>query len=120
MKRLENFFISYQPQLLFCLVIFIFLYFFSGLPYLGLILDKKIILYILWVVAILIFRVPGRFSIKAALISLLFSLPLLLLQREKLAEEMGNLAYEFLLVGIIQELVGYLRERKKYYKKLLK
>lgn len=112
MKKLKAFFISHQPQFLLLLVFFVFLYFSSELPYLGLVLDKKVIFYLLWIIIIFVFKVSGRFSIKAALAFFLFCLPLLMLKREKSAEGVGNLATEFLWVGVIQELAGLLRGKE--------
>jgi len=108
----SDFFTSHQPQLLFLLILFVVLNFLSELPYLNLILGKTFIFFLLWLVSIFLFKLSGRFSIKAALVLLCFCPFLLILKKEKLAEEIGNLVYGLLLTGVIQELITYLREEK--------
>lgn len=107
-----SFFASYQPQLLFLLILFIILNFLSGLPYLNLVLSKTFIFLLLWLISIFLFKLSGQSSIKVALVLLCFCPLLLILKQEKLAEEIGNLVYGLLLIGVIQELITYLREEK--------
>lgn len=108
----SDFFTSHQSQFLFLLILFVVLNFLSELPYLNLILGKTFIFILLWLVSIFLFKLSGRFSIKVALALLCFSQLLLILKKEKWAEEMANLFYGLLLIGVIQEFIDHLREEK--------
>jgi len=112
MERIKKLFISHQPQLLFLLILSVVLNFLSGLPYLNLVFRQTFNLVLLWLLSIFLFKLSGRFSIKIALVFLCFCPLLLILKQEKLAEEAGNAVYGFLLIGVIQEFISYLREEK--------
>lgn len=113
MERIKKFFISHQPQFLFLLILFVILNFLSELPYFSLVVDRIFIFFLLWLVSIFLFKLSGQFSIKMALVLLCFCPFLLILKKEDWIREIGNLAYGFLLVGVIQEFIVYLREEKK-------
>jgi hypothetical protein len=119
-KKLEKFFVCHQSQFLFLLISFVSLTFLSELSYLNLFLVRSFIFFLLWLFSIFLFKLSGRFSVKLALFLLCLGSLLSIIKREKLAEGMGNLIYEILLIGVIQEIAGYFKEVRGRHKKLLR
>ena len=109
---LSVFIASYKNKLILLMVFLFTLFFLSSLPYFNLFLNKTTAIFIVWVLAVFLLNLSGRFSIKVALILLCFCPLLLITQRPGLAKETGDLVYGLLLIGVIQEFVGYLREGK--------
>jgi hypothetical protein len=91
-----------------------FLFSFLGtLPYFNLVFNKTAVLFIVWILAVFLLRVPGKVSAAGALVVLGVCPILLVCEREPLAEEAANLAFGLLVIGIGQEFVKFLREERR-------
>ena len=71
----------------------------------------------LWVLSIYRFKFEGRVSIGFALFFLILCPFLLIFKKELIAEKSAIWAYMFLVVGVIQMFIEYIREGKKSAKK---
>ncbi len=67
----------------------------------------------LWVLSIYRFKFEGRVSIGFALFFLILCPFLLILGKEPIAEKVAIWAYMFLVVGVIQMFIEYIREGKR-------
>lgn len=70
----------------------------------------------LWVWSVRLHKFEGRVSIAGGLIFLIMCPFLLISQKEAVAEKAAVWAYMFLLVGVIQMVVEYVREERKNVK----
>jgi len=84
-------------------VIFFILSFLSTLPYINLVLNKTLVLFIVWVSAIFLLKLPGKISVVGALVCLGLCPIFLIFKNEHLAEETANLAFGLLAIGVTQE-----------------
>ena len=71
----------------------------------------------LWVLNIWLYKFEGRVSISLALGFLILCPFLLIFNKEAIAEKAAVWAYMFLLVGVIQMIIEYIREERKDAKK---
>lgn len=76
----------------------------------GEIREKAHYLFLLYFVILLVNRIDARYSIGAALILLLFSAVLLGQEKEAFANQIAIYAYYFLVVGVVLQLIEYIRE----------
>ena len=71
----------------------------------------------LWILSVYHFKFEGRVSIGFALVFLTLCPFLLIFNKEAIAEKAAVWAYMFLLVGVIQMIIEYIREERKDAKK---
>lgn len=75
----------------------------------GEIREKAHYLFLLYFVILLVNRIDARYSIGAALILLLFTAVLLVQKKEAFANQVAIYAYYFLVVGVVLQLIEYIR-----------
>ncbi|MBU3957239.1 hypothetical protein KKI19_03150 [Patescibacteria group bacterium] len=71
----------------------------------------------LWIISIWLYNFEGRVSVAGGLIFLAMCPFLLILKKELIAEKAAIWAYMFLVVGIAQMFIEYLKEERKSAKK---
>ena len=71
----------------------------------------------LWILSVFHFKFEGRVSISLALGFLILCPFLLIFNKETIAEKSAVWAYMFLLVGVIQMIIEYIRKEGKDAKK---
>ena len=71
----------------------------------------------LWILSVYHFKFKGKVSISLALGFLILCPFLLIFNKEAIAEKSAIWAYMFLLVGVIQMIIEYIREERKDAKK---
>jgi septum site-determining protein MinD len=76
----------------------------------GEIREKAHYLFLLYFAILLVNRIDARYSIGAALVLLLFAAALLAQNREAFANQVAIYAYYFLVVGVVLQLIEYIRE----------
>ena len=67
----------------------------------------------LWVLVVWLYKFEGRVSIGIALGFLVLCPFLLIFNKEPIAEKAAIWAYMFLVVGVIQQIIEYRRERRE-------
>ena len=71
----------------------------------------------LWILSVYRFKFKGRVSVAGGLIFLIMCPFLLIFGKEAIAEKSAIWAYMFLLVGVIQMIIEYIRKEGKDAKK---
>ena len=84
-------------------IIFFALFILSYLPYFNLFLSKTLVFFLVYLLAVFWLKLPGRVSIIFALLLLGICPFLLIFKLEHLAEEVANLVFGLLVVGVTQE-----------------
>jgi hypothetical protein len=67
----------------------------------------------LWVLSVWLYKFEGRVSISGGLFFLILCPLLLIFGKESMAEKSAIWAYMFLVVGVVQLFVEYLKEERK-------
>lgn len=116
-RRFQRYFNQNQSRVVVLGIAFFALSFLSTLPYFNIVLNKTLILFIIWVLAVFLFNFSGRVSVAGALVCLGLCPLFLIFKKEHLAEEAANLAFGLLVIGATQEFISYLREEKQSGKK---
>jgi len=67
----------------------------------------------LWILVIWLYKFEGKVSLAGGLVFLSLCPFLLIFKKEAIAEKAAIWAYMFLVVGVVQEFIEYLRENRK-------
>lgn len=109
-QRSRRYFSQNQTRFIILGVVFFALSFLGTLPYFNIVLNKTLTLFVVWISAVFLLKLPGKVSVVAAMISLGLCPIFLIFKKEPTAEELANLAFGLLVVGAIQEFVKFLKE----------
>lgn len=112
-SRFRKFFNQNQTKFIILGVVFFVLSFLSTLPYFNIVLNKTLTLFVVWVLAIFLLKLPGKVSVVGTLICLGLCPFFLIFKKESVAEELANLAFGLLAVGAGQEFVKFLKEERR-------
>lgn len=110
-QKAKKYFIARQPQFLFLSVLLVFFFYLKQTAYFANVLNVQRITFVIWPIAILTLELKGRVSFKMVLLFLLLCPILIILNVPGWTpERAADYAYGFLLIGIIQEAIGYLKK----------
>ncbi|MEK7572845.1 MAG: hypothetical protein AAB531_00315 [Patescibacteria group bacterium] len=103
-------FIKYQAFTLFSILILGALFLLSHLPYFSIFLSVDNIINIYWIIVVLIFWPPVKFSFVLGIIFSLLACFFLILSQDAIAERSGNIIYFLIVTGFLQTLINHLRK----------
>lgn len=103
---------SHKKNIAFLLLVFVFLLILSNLPYFNIFLNLERLLLITITIGILLFLSSVSF-ILIAIIFMLVSCLALLIKKDNLAEQVGNVVYFILLIAFLKNFSIYLKEIRK-------
>ena len=110
--KFKDFFISHQPQFLLLLILIVLSDLIPQIPYINKLISFWEVLFSLWVISVIIFKLSDRASAVASVILMTMALFLLILKKEDTIEIIGNLIYFLLLIIFGQSFWQYLKEVK--------
>lgn len=110
-SRFRKFFNQNQTKFIILGIVFFISSFLSTLPYFNIILNKTLTLFIVWILAVFLLNLSGKVSVAGALVCLGLCPLFLIFKKEPVAEELANLAFGLLVIGVGQE---FIRESGKW------
>lgn len=107
---IKNLFIKYQSFILFSIIVLSIPLLLSYVPYVNLVytLDKGVLIYLLMI--IIFIRPPAEFLLPLGIVLLFLALVLLLFGFTILAEQIGNIMFFLLAIGIFLVILGHFRK----------
>lgn len=114
MLKVRIFFQSHQWQFIVLIICFIFLDALSGLSYFNVILSRGVLFEFLGFISIFLFNLSAKFLIKSSLfLFLICCFTLVIFGNGKEVKQLAVLIYGLLMVGMVKEFFGYLKEKKR-------
>lgn len=114
--KLKKYFVDYQSFILYSLILFGLLLFFSSLPYINLILNEDnlivFMLIVFWIISVILFQPSIKVSLTLAIIFCLPAYFFLLIGLISFAEITGNAIFVFFATGVLQMIVVYFRKQQ--------
>jgi len=103
-------FIKYQAFTLFSILILSALFLLQRSPYFNLFLSIDNVVIIYWIILVLIFWPPVKFSFILGIIFSLLACFSLLSEQAVITEQSGNVVYFLIVIGFLQTLIIYLKK----------
>lgn len=114
--KFKDFFISHQPQFLLLLILIVLSDLIPQIPYINKLISFWEVLFSLWVISIIIFKLSDRASAVASVILMTMALFFSVFKKEDTAEMLGIFVYFLLLIIFGQSFWQYLKEIKSDHK----
>lgn len=96
----RGFFMRNRLKIYLLVILYLILNFISGLPYINLVINRQIALFLILLFGLLMFKVHYKTYIILAIASIIIALFYSLLSRGVNAENFGNFAYIFIFISV--------------------